>query len=210
MALVLLLSSGGGLAHLITWHPSLVFTELQLVFGVLCRFPLLLIATLVIAFIPKSPNSARSPQAFWSTSALSVFPCLSQEPGTLSCLLEYAWLRLLMLHFSLIKEDKQNAMTSPEMLVLVQDVPGEVVTYPQAFRFSKAYVSVSTIPYFCPHALFGWQEGLGDRGNCFFLSLWSAPPPTTERVFPLLYVAASLTYIVSPSFSCMAFSWLTL
>ena len=64
-----------------------------------------------------------------------------------------------MLHFSLIKEDKHNTMASPEMLVLIQDMPGEVVTYPDAFRFSKAYVGVSTIPYFCPQAPFGGQEG---------------------------------------------------
>lgn len=39
--------------------------------------------------------------------------------------------------FSLIKENEHNARAGfPEMLVLIQDVLGEVVTYPDALRFS--------------------------------------------------------------------------
>lgn len=61
---------------------------------------------------------------------------------------------------------KHDAMAgSSEMLVLFQNVPGEVITYPDVFRFSQVHVGVSTIPNFCPCALFGGRERWGDRGT---------------------------------------------
>lgn len=43
----------------------------------------------------------------------------------------------------------------PEILIVIQDVPGEVVTYPDAFRFSQAQVGASTMPFFGPHVWYG-------------------------------------------------------
>lgn len=75
----------------------------------------------------------------------------------------------------------------PEILVVIQDVPGEVVTYPDAFRFSQAQVGASTMPFFGPHVLSGRWEGWGLASSSFNSLNWQGGPSLICRGSPSLH-----------------------